>query len=167
MFFLLVHLFFLVHLCALYLFPFHFVFNSLHKHIHSYRSSCNSCTHSHAISHCCHVMPLFVSSFTFLSSAVGHYSSVDLGQSVSAFHSHPLQFLHELNAPTPSPMLALPRFPLRTLTARYVVALVLHLFTPHLRMNSGVRPTRNLPCHATDSYPQYATAARGGVFPFP
>ena len=38
MFFLLVHLFFLVHLCALYLFPFHFVFNPLHKHIHSYRS---------------------------------------------------------------------------------------------------------------------------------
>ena len=39
-------------------------------------------------------------------------------------------------------------------------------------MNSGVRPTRNFPCHATeergtDSYPQYATAARGGVFPFP
>ena len=78
-------------------------------------ASCNSCTHSHAISHCCHVMPLFVSSIFFLSSAVGH-CTVDLGQSgVSTSHSHPLQFLPALNAPTPLPCLHFLRFPHGTL----------------------------------------------------
>jgi len=44
------------HIC----FSFHVVFNSISKHVsHSYRSSCNSCTHSHAQSHCCHDMPSF------------------------------------------------------------------------------------------------------------
>ncbi|KAI0270986.1 hypothetical protein BGY98DRAFT_220331 [Russula aff. rugulosa BPL654] len=53
--------------------------------------------------------------FFFLSSAVGH-CTVDLGQSgVSASHSHPLQFLHALNAPTPLPCLHFLRFPHGTL----------------------------------------------------
>jgi hypothetical protein len=85
----------------------HFVFNPIHKHVHSYRH--------HAIlvlipmpylivATSCHF--LFLLPF-FLSSAVGH-CSVDLGQSVSASHSHPFQFLHALNAPTPFPCLHFP-----------------------------------------------------------
>ena len=149
----------------------HFVFNPIHKHVHSYRHHAILVLIPMPYLIVCHVMPLFVSSTFFffffsLSSAVVH-CNVDLGQSVSASHSHPLQFLHALNAPTPLPCLHFPRFPRCTLRSCPGTPTPVHTALVHLTvkaMNNGVRPTRNYPCHATeergiDSYPspQYAT----------
>ena len=153
------------------------MFNPIHKHVHSYRH------HAILVLIPCHISLLTRhATFCFfhffsLSSAVGH-CSVDLGQSVSTSHSHPFQFLHTLNAPTlshalhfPAPLSPYPHCTLRSCPGTPPV----HTSLVHLTvkaMNSGVRPTRNFPCRATrergtDSYPQYANAARGGVFLFP
>ena len=85
----------------------HFVFNPIHKHVTAivimqflYSFPCPYLI----VATSCHF--LFLLPF-FVSSAVGH-CSVDLGQSVSASHSHPLQFLHALNAPTPFSCLHFP-----------------------------------------------------------
>ena len=63
---LLLHHLVLVHLtlCASHLFSLQPPFNSICTQIHSYRHSCNSCTHSMPY-HCCHAMPILLSSFLF------------------------------------------------------------------------------------------------------
>jgi hypothetical protein len=107
MFFLFLHLFFLIHLCASYLFPFTLC------SIQSTSTFTAIVIMQFLYSFPCHISLLprhatFCFFFhIFLSSAVGH-CSVDLGQSVSASHSHPFQFLHALNAPTPLPCLHFP-----------------------------------------------------------
>ncbi|KAF8488673.1 hypothetical protein F5888DRAFT_1752112, partial [Russula emetica] len=94
MFFLFLHLFFSGPSLCIISVSLHFVFNPIHKHVHSYRH--------HAILVLIPMPYLIVATSCrffllppFLSSAVGH-CSVDLGQSVSASHSHPFQFLHAL-----------------------------------------------------------------------
>src|SRR6267154_5209967 len=107
MFFLFLHLFFLAHLCASYLFPFTLcsiqstsTFTTIVIMQFLYSFPCPYLI----VATSCHF--LFLLPF-FLSSAVGH-CSVDLGRSVSASHSRPFQFLHALNAPTPLPCLHFP-----------------------------------------------------------
>lgn len=174
MFFFFLHLFVLVHLCASYLFPFTLC------SIQSTSTSTAIVIMQFLYSFPCHISLLprhatFCFFFHFSLFFSGH-CSVDLGHGVSASRSRPLQFISCIERSHPSPMLAFPRslspYPHCTLRSCPGTPTCPHLRLAVKAMNSGVRPTRNLPCHATgegstDSFPQYTTAAGGGAFLLP
>jgi len=122
-------------------------------------SSCNSCT-----PFSCHISSLprhatfcfflfFSSLFTLLQWAI----VASIWVKVVLLLTHTLQFLRELNAPTPLPCLHFPApYPHCMLRSCPGTPTCSHL-TPAFdhegnEQQCPPRPTRNLPCHATDSY---------------
>src|SRR6266849_7907036 len=89
----------------------HFVFNPIHKHVHSYRHHAILVLipMPYLIAHCATSCRFLFLSLFFPSSAVGH-CSVDFGQKCFCFSLTPLPVSFYIERSYPSPMLAFPRF---------------------------------------------------------